>query len=238
MTEKQRATKRRFDTGSFVPDDVEDFDDLPLDPLPPEPAHSPVPRPADNAPIAVVPVGNIDERLTRSLVAPLGVAFGRTINLLKALPVPKYAFNPSRGQYHSAAILKRVETIRTVDWDAAVGIVDVDLFVPEVPFIFGEADRSTRSAIISITRLRPELGSQDTRFDTLQKRLLSETIHQMGLIRGLAHCPNKPLRDVPLVDRPGHRQEGRPVLRQLPQAPRDRDLSLRRGSVPLGGLRG
>ena len=123
-------------------------------------------------------------------MARLGVAFGRTINLLTALPVTKYAFNPSRGQYHSAAILKRVETIRTVDWDAAVGIVDVDLFVPEVPFIFGEADRSTRAAIISLTRLRPEIGSMESRFETLQKRLLSEAVHQMGLIRGLAHCPN------------------------------------------------
>jgi len=190
MTDKQRATRRRFDTGSFAPDDDADLEDLPLDPISTDAVASPVPRPVDNAPIAVVPVGNIDERLVRALVAPLGAAFGRPINLLKALPVPKYAFNPSRAQYHSAAILKRVETIRTREWDAAVGVVDVDLFVPEVPFIFGEADRSTRSAIISITRLRPDLGSQDTRFDALQKRLLSETIHQMGLIRGLAHCPN------------------------------------------------
>ncbi len=65
-----------------------------------------------------------------------------------------------------------------------------DLFVPEVPFIFGEADRSTRAAIISLARLRPELGTTDSRSELLRKRLASEVIHQMGLIRGLAHCPN------------------------------------------------
>jgi archaemetzincin len=191
MTEKTRAPRRRFDTGSFVPDDEGADEDLPLDPLPPElESAGPTARPSDDAPISVVPVGNIDERLVRALVAPLSAAFGRVVTVQKALPGPKYALNPSRGQYHSAAILKRIETLRTGEWDAAIGIVDVDLFVPEVPFIFGEADRSTRAAIISLTRLRPEIGSMESRFETLQKRLLSEAVHQMGLIRGLAHCPN------------------------------------------------
>ncbi|MCC7385975.1 MAG: archaemetzincin family Zn-dependent metalloprotease [Deltaproteobacteria bacterium] len=189
MTEKQRAPRRRFDTGSFAPEEY-DSTDLPLEPLPPEPQEGPVIRPADDAAIALIPIGNIDERLIRSVVSPLGAAFGRAVSVLKPLPVPKYAFNPSRAQYHSAAILKRVETMRNTDWDSAVGVVDVDLFVPEVPFIFGEADRSTRAAIVSISRLRSDVGSQESRFEALSKRLLSESIHQMGLIRGLAHCPN------------------------------------------------
>lgn len=187
---KQRSPRRRFDTGSFASEGEEADLDLPLEPLPPEPQGGQTVRPAEDAPIALIPIGNIDDRLIRSAIAPLGATFGRTVLPQKALPVPKYAFNPSRSQYHSAAILKRVELMRAVEWDSAIGIVDVDLFVPEVPFIFGEADRSTRSAIISLTRLRPEVGSQESRFDTLSKRLLSESIHQMGLIRGLAHCPN------------------------------------------------
>ena len=190
MTDKQRPTRRRFDTGSFAPDEDEGAEDLPLEPLPPEPQAGPTVRPSEDAPIVVIPIGNIDERLVRGLVAPLSAAFGRTVAPQKPLPVPKYAFNPSRSQYHSAAILKRVELMRSTSWDSAIGVVDVDLFVPEVPFIFGEADRSTRSAIISLTRLRPEVGSQESRIETLAKRLLSEAIHQMGLIRGLAHCPN------------------------------------------------
>ncbi len=106
------------------------------------------------------------------------------------LPLPKYAYNPTREQYHSAAILKRVETLRKPEWDAAVGVANVDLFVPEVQFIFGEADRSTRSAVISLTRLRAESGTPDVRRELLQKRLVSESIHQVGLLRGLAQCPN------------------------------------------------
>jgi archaemetzincin len=138
----------------------------------------------------VVPIGAIEERVLKALVAPLNATFGRQVTMAKQLPVPKYAFNPSRGQYHASAILKRVETLRLTEWDCAIGVVDVDLFVPDVPFVFSEADRSTRSAVISVARLRPEIGSADSRLDTLSRRLLSEIVHQMGLIRGLAHCPN------------------------------------------------
>ena len=143
--------------------------------------------------------------------------YGRPSVVHKALPVPKYAYNPTRAQYHAAAILKRVETLRDAKWDAALGIVDADLFVPEVPFIFGEADRSTRSAIISLTRLRSESGTTESKREALNRRLVGESIHQIGMIRGLAHCPNN--RCVMFSRRRSGYGQKRPVfLCQLSQA--------------------
>lgn len=164
--------------------------DLPAEPLPPETPSDERLRPGPDAPIMLIPIGEVDEALIGKTVKPLEEAFHRVVTISKSLPVPKYAFNPTRGQYHSAAILKRVEELRAQEWDAAIGLVDVDLFVPEVPFIFGEADRSTRSAIISLTRLRSESGPSESRREVLTKRLVAEAIHQVGLIRGLAQCPN------------------------------------------------
>ena len=83
-----------------------------------------------------------------------------------------------------------MEEARDSAWDAAIGITEADLFVPEVHFIFGEADRSTRSALISLRRLRPEGVSTEARREQLARRFVSEVVHQIGLIRGLAHCPN------------------------------------------------
>lgn len=168
----------------------EDGLDLPEEPLPPAPEDRHEPHPGAHAPMVLVPVGQVDDGLLEKVGKGLEETFQRSTTVHRSLPVPKYAFNPTRAQYHSAAILKRVETLRVTEWDSAIGIVDVDLFVPEVPFIFGEADRSTRSAIISLTRLRPESGSAESRRELTFKRLMSETIHQIGMIRGLAHCPN------------------------------------------------
>ncbi len=137
-----------------------------------------------------MPVGHVDLAVLERIRPAVEETFHRPTTVHKNLPVPKYAFNPTRAQYHAAAILKRVETLRAPSWDSALGVVDVDLFVPEVPFIFGDADRSTRAAIISLTRLRPESGTTESKRELLHKRLVAETIHQIGLIRGLAQCPN------------------------------------------------
>lgn len=183
------SRSRRASFPGTEPTQEEGFD-LPAEPLPPEPQEGEELRPSSNAPIVLVPVGRVEDGIIDKIQPALEETFRRPTQLHSALPVPKYAYNPTRSQFHSAAILKRVETLRSQEWDAAIGIVDVDLFVPEVPFIFGEADRSTRSAIISLTRLRPEAGAVEARRELLLKRLVCESIHQIGLIRGLAQCPN------------------------------------------------
>lgn len=163
---------------------------LPDEPLPPEPAAEEERGPGPDAPIMLLPIGQVDLATIEVIRKPLEEIYRRRTEVGSSLPVPKYAYNPTREQYHSSAILKRVETSRDPRWEAAIGLTEADLFVPEVPFIFGEADRSTRSALISLRRLRPEAGPAETRRDILTRRFISEVIHQVGLIRGLAHCPN------------------------------------------------
>lgn len=187
MGANSRSRRSQF-PGTDVPTD--DSPDLPAEPLPPEPTSEERPSRGLSAPVMLVPIGKVDPAPIERLRPALEEIYRRPTAIHKALPVPKYAFNPTRGQFHSAAILKRVEALYDNKWDCAIGFTDVDLFVPEVPFIFGEADRSTRSAIISLTRLMPESGPTDNRNELAHKRLVSEAIHQLGLIRGLAHCPN------------------------------------------------
>lgn len=186
MVSKQRSARKAF-PGTEPPTD---WTDLPAQPLPPDPSERGEPEPGVDAPIMLLPVGRIDVTQFEAVRAPLQECFGRTVEVGMRLPVPKYAYNPNRGQYHSAAIMKRIEEARSTDWDAAIGVSQEDLFVPEVPFIFGEADRSTRTALLSLARLRPDGGVPEARDDVLRRRLISEAIHQVGLLRGLAHCPN------------------------------------------------
>ena len=181
-----RSRRRPFPGTAFTSPPPE----LPNEPLPVEATHEDDRSPGPNAPIMLLPIGQVDLSTIEIVRNPLEEVYRRRTEIGNALPVPKYAYNPTREQYHSSAILKRVETSRDPSWDAAIGITEADLFVPEVPFIFGEADRSTRSALISLRRLRPEAGPRETRRDILARRFISEVIHQLGLIRGLAHCPN------------------------------------------------
>lgn len=187
MVSNSSSRRSQFPGADLSPDDSLD---LPVEPLPPESSPMDGTRRGLSAPVMLVPVGKLNEGAIERIRPALEEIYRRPTALHKALPVPKYAYNPTRGQYHSSSILKRVESLYDNVWDCAIGFTDVDLFVPEVPFIFGEADRSTRAAIISLTRLTPDSGPAESRHDVMMKRLVSEAIHQLGLIRGLAHCPN------------------------------------------------
>ncbi len=185
MVSRQRSVPKQF-PGTGAPTQVTE---LPAEPLPPEPIAAEQAR-AANAPIMLLPIGRIDVGSFDFVRRPLQEIFGRPVEVGLRLPVPKYAFNPTRKQFHSGAIMKRIEEARITMWDAAVGVSLEDLFVPEVPFIFGEADRSSRTALLSLARLKSDSGSLEMRQDILHRRLISEAVHQVGLLRGLAHCPN------------------------------------------------
>ena len=69
-----------------------------------------------------------------------------------------------------------------------LGVVDVDLFVPDLPFVFGEADRDARSALVS--RLPAQGGTTASRCtpERLAHRARVEAVHAIGHLLGLSHC--------------------------------------------------
>jgi archaemetzincin len=100
------------------------------------------------------------------------------------------AFDPGRNQYYSTRILERLA--RTIpDPDARVlGLCSMDLYVPILTFVFGEAQLHGRCALVSCHRLREEFYGLPSRPDLLEERLLKEAVHEIGHTFGLAHCDN------------------------------------------------
>src|SRR5260370_7450615 len=64
-----------------------------------------------------------------------------------------------------------------------VGVSGVDLFVPDSPFVFGEADGESKVAVVSAHRLR-EGGESEL----LKRRLQLETLRLSGHLIGLSFC--------------------------------------------------
>jgi archaemetzincin len=105
-----------------------------------------------------------------------------------ALAEPKYAFNKDRGQYHATSILRRLAPQRQRSELGVLGVADVDLFVPDTPFVLSEADRESAVAILSVARLRPEFSGQAPNSDRVRSRAQAEAIHAAGQLLGLSHC--------------------------------------------------
>jgi archaemetzincin len=99
---------------------------------------------------------------------------------------PAEAFDPRRGQYESGRILKWLEA-RHDGTAKVLAITDVDLFIPILTFVFGEAQLGGRAAVVSIARLAsPGAGAAAGRL--LFERIRKEALHELGHAYGLVHC--------------------------------------------------
>lgn len=101
-----------------------------------------------------------------------------------------YSYDPSRAQYNSTYILKGLLNINEIQNSKIIGITDVDLFIPILTFVFGEAQLDGHAAVVSTFRLQPEYYGLPADETLLYERLERETIHELGHTFGLRHCEN------------------------------------------------
>lgn len=139
--------------------------------------------------ILLVPVGEMDKKVMERLQVDLGKVFGRKVEVGQGMHHPGYAYNKKRSQYLSTAILETLmEQKEYAAYDRMLGMVDQDLYVPELNFVFGEAGQ--KAAVISLTRLRQEFYHLPQDENLFYRRALTEAVHELGHTYGLGHCRN------------------------------------------------
>jgi len=141
--------------------------------------------------IALVPVGRVDEQSLRVLKERLPEKFrGASCRIVQIATNLEASINPRSGQYHATRILADLERHgERVEEDRLLGVTELDLYVPNMNFVFGEARLPGRVAIISTHRLRDTTHHGDEQLFPL--RVVKEAVHELGHTLGLAHC-NKP----------------------------------------------
>ncbi len=140
--------------------------------------------------ICIIPIGSIDKEILYYTQKELAERFNMKIDLGEEQEDPNYAYNKKRRQYHSTRILKRIHNLKLSGYDRILGIADVDLFVPELTFVFGEADIARKVALISLVRLRQEFCDLPEDIALFKKRTVTEAVHELGHTYGLRHCTN------------------------------------------------
>jgi len=139
--------------------------------------------------IVLVAVGEVDRNVIEVLKNDLGKVFNRQVLVGKAMPEPHDTFNKKRNQYLSTVILSAImEQKDYTAYEKILGIVDHDLYVPELNFVFGEASRI--AAIISLSHLRQQFYHLPENRSLFHQRILTEAVHELGHTFGLRHCEN------------------------------------------------
>jgi archaemetzincin len=137
---------------------------------------------------APAPRGETSLDLLDDLAAALARVFRVSCHVREDHLAVDFALEPSRCQYHSTAILQRMQSL-VLDPDIhLLGVTGLDLYVPVLTYVFGEAQLEGNCSLVSSHRLRDEFYGLPPNFRVLQERLAKEAIHELGHNVGLRHC--------------------------------------------------
>jgi archaemetzincin len=110
------------------------------------------------------------------------------VRRLPVLEIPEGAYDEKRGQYQSVEILKAVAGYRPSDAARILGVTEVDLAIPMLTFVFGQAQLDGPVAVLSLCRLRQKFYGLRDEEGLLRERVVKEVLHELGHTFGLTHC--------------------------------------------------
>jgi archaemetzincin len=143
--------------------------------------------------IGILSIGQADTGILMRIKEKLARVLPETTCLVigEKLPLREEAFDKKRKQYRSNAILSEIQgyAAKKTDVNRVLGVVDADIFVPELNFVFGEAVCPGKAALISLWRLKPEFYGDAPNVELFSARALKEAVHELGHTLGLRHCP-------------------------------------------------
>jgi len=138
------------------------------------------------SPVRVVPIGAVDAILLESIAAAVALEVGEPCRPAETVVDPAPRFHPERGQYHSTELLEDLAALGVPE--RVLGVTSVDLYIPILTFVFGEAHVDGDCAVVSYHRMRQEYYGLPNDHAVTKARLIKEAIHEIGHTYGLLHC--------------------------------------------------
>jgi len=140
--------------------------------------------------IILVSCGLFEKKLTGRVAADVSREFQYPVGLKDCSLDISHFYNPGRRQYDANKLLNMITQRAPVDAIKVVGMVRVDLYIPILTYIFGQASLGGYTGVASLYRLRNEHYGLDPDFDLLIDRFSKVIIHELGHAFGLIHCSN------------------------------------------------
>ena len=98
------------------------------------------------------------------------------------------AYDNSRKQHSSGALLSQILSSPGRADEKCIAVVDADLYIPVLTFVFGEAQFGGTAAVVSTHRLDNQFYGLPPSDGLFMERLAKEIIHELGHTFGLYHC--------------------------------------------------
>lgn len=138
--------------------------------------------------ITLVSFGYFEELFLKNIAEAVRQEFLFSVYLKEGHLDLSEFYDPGRRQYNGTKLLKEVDSSFSFDSGKTLGLFNVDLYIPILTYIFGQAYLNGRTGIASLYRLSNERYGMNTDDKCILDRLKKEVIHELGHTFGLIHC--------------------------------------------------
>jgi archaemetzincin len=136
----------------------------------------------------LVAIGGVPAKALEWIENTAAEWFPMPIRRLPPLSIPEGAYDAKRGQYQSVELMKMLAQNAPRDASRVLGVTDVDLEIPMLSFLFGQAQFDGPIAVVSLCRLHQEFYGLPPEESLLRERAAKEVLHELGHTFGLVHC--------------------------------------------------
>ena len=144
----------------------------------------------DEQKIILVSIGYFERDLLIKVAEAVSYEFKYPVKIKEGhLDLSEY-YDSGRRQYNAHKLLELVNALVLPEAVKTIGLFNVDLFIPILTYIFGQAVLGGKTGIASLFRLSNERYGMTPDKDILLERFKKEVIHELGHTFGLIHCQN------------------------------------------------
>jgi archaemetzincin len=142
----------------------------------------------DHRNITLVSFGSFEESLLNDIAKAVKREYRLPVIMKDGYMDLSEFYDPVRHQYDGNRLLAVIDKRYKEESFRTMGLFTVDIFIPILTYIFGQAFLNGTSGIASVYRLSNESYGMDANEDLKRERFRKEVIHELGHTFGLIHC--------------------------------------------------
>ena len=140
--------------------------------------------------VYLLPMAEEDPQLMEALSSAIKESLGMGVDRLPATTPPRQAWDASRGQYNVFNILTEIDRNAPTDATRVLGIVNDDIYTPELNFVFSQGVLNRRPAIVSTYRLKQGVyGAVNHKL--LVERTTKTAVKALAFSLGVQSCQDR-----------------------------------------------
>lgn len=138
-------------------------------------------HPQPRAHLDLIPLGNLDPLAASIMGAHIQAVLGLDTRIRAVRAKPDYAYMPVRNQFDASKIIKCLAA-ETDGAPLKLGVLQSDLSIPILTYVYGESQLGGKAAVVSLHRLF------DIDRQVVYLRAAKIGVHEVGHLLGLEHC--------------------------------------------------